>query len=348
MELPGLYRDGKSAHDRQVVVRLLGHGLDIADPDGQVLAHWPKARISRVDGTGELRLACSSHPLARLLLPQPGPVIQWLPRKRSTRGLWVGLVAGAAAMVAALAWGLPLLSNAIARMVPVETERQWGQVFVAQMEDGKAVCAETSGTDALSRLERRLAAALPAEQRPTRVVVVNDPLVNAFALPGGTIILFRGLLDQAESADEIAGVLAHEMAHVAKRHPLAAAIRSIGVASLATMMTGDVSALVATLGGMALSGHYSRGDESAADDMAVDILRQAAISSAGLAAFFDRLHRQSGELPEFLSSHPELEKRRQKIVTAPASASPKPALDDTAFQHLKAVCAQPARKVSTR
>ncbi|MGE4278116.1 MAG: M48 family metallopeptidase [Magnetospirillum sp.] len=348
MGVPGLYRDGKNARDHQIVVRLLGHGLDIIDHDGQVLAHWPKAQISRVDGTDDLRLACSSHPLARLLLPQPSPVSLWLPQRRSARGLWLGLVAGSAAMVALLAWGLPRLSIVVAHMVPLETERSWGQTFVAQMEDRKVVCADASGADALDRLEKRLATALPAEQRPTRVVVVNDPLVNAIALPGGTIIMFKGLLDQAESADEIAGVLAHEMAHVAQRHPLAAAIRSIGVASLATMMTGDFSALVATLGGMALSGHYSRTDESAADSMAVNILRDADISPLGLATFFDRLKQQGGELPEFLSSHPELESRRQRIVGLPRGAPTSSALDKVDFQHLKNICAQPARKLSTR
>lgn len=338
MDLPGLYRDGKSARDHMVTVRLLGHGLDIVDTDGQVLAHWPRSGLQRVDAADGLRLSSTSQPLARLVLAQPGPLSEWLPKRRTPPGLWLGLLAGAAAMVAALAWGLPMLSTTIAHMVPVETERGWGRVFLSQMENGQAICSNPSGMDALARLEKRLADTLPAEQRPIRVVVVNDPLVNAMALPGGNIILFRGLLDQAESADEVAGVLAHEMAHVAERHPLAAAIRAVGVASLATLMTGDVSTLVASLGGMALAGHYSRSDESVADDMAVGILRRAEISSLGLAAFFERLQQQGGELPEFLSSHPELESRRQKIVgLAPVGPTP-PALTGPEFQLLKRIC----------
>lgn len=348
MDVSGLYRDGRTARDHHVVVRLLGHGLDIVDGDGHVLAHWPRDQVRRVSGTDEVRLTCSSYPMTRLLPTQPGPLAEWLPHKGSPRGLWIGLVAGAASMVALLAWGVPMASTAIARMVPVEVEQGLGQIFLAQIEEGKAICSNPYGLDTLDRLEKRLAAALPAQQHPIRVAVVNNPMVNAVALPGGTILLFSGLLDQAESADEIAGVLAHEMAHVAKRHPLAAAIRSVGVASLATMMTGDVSALVASLGGMALSGHYSRNDESAADDMAVDILHNAGISPLGLAAFFERLHQRGGELPEFLSSHPELESRRQKIVGLAPAGPTSPALIWPEFKLLKSICAQPAREDSTR
>lgn len=348
MDISGLYRDGRTARDHQVVVRLLGHGLDIVDDDGRLLAQWPRSQIRRVAGTDEIRLTCSSYPMTRLLLPQPGPLAEWLPRKRTPKGLWIGLVAGAASMVALLAWGLPLASTAIAHLVPVEVERQLGQVLMAQIDEGQAICSNPYGVDSLNRLEQRLAAALPAQQRPIRVAVVNNPMVNAVALPGNTILLFSGLLDQAESADEIAGVLAHEMAHVAQRHPLAAAIRSIGVASLATMMTGDLSALAASLGGMALAGHYSRADESAADEMTVEILNNAGISPLGLAAFFERLDQRGDELPEFLSSHPELASRRHRIVSLAPAGPTSPALIWPEFKLLKNICVQPARKDSTR
>lgn len=340
VELDGVLRDGVSAADHKVVVRVLGHGLEIVGQDSQLVQRWPLARVRRIEDSPDaaLRLTCAEYPQARLVVARPGPLAQLVPARRRRPGLWLGLVAGAAAMVAALVWGLPRLSTAAARMVPVEAERALGLSMAAEIETAKRACAGAEGRAALAALEERLAAPLPPAKRPTRVLVLDDPTVNAIALPGGTVILFRGLLDQAASADEVAGVLAHEMAHVAERHPLAALIRSVGLAALATVITGDLSALAASAGGMALAGSYSRGDEAQADAIAVDLLNAAAIPAAGLAGFFARLSGESGQLPEFLSTHPDLSKRRQAVLARAADGARGPALSPGQWQALRGIC----------
>ncbi|CDK97729.1 Putative peptidase family M48 protein [Magnetospirillum gryphiswaldense MSR-1 v2] len=338
--LAGLYRDGKTAEDHPVEIRVLGHGLEIVAHDSPLVERWPLARIARDGDTigAALRLRCADFPAARLVIADGQDLAALLPQRQTKPWLWAGLAAGAALVLGLTFWGLPHLASAAAHMVPIEAERAWGRAMAREIEDDHRACTRPDGMAALAVLQQKLALVLPEPQRPSRVVVVEHPMVNAVALPGGTIIVFDGLLRQADTADEVAGVLAHEMAHVAERHPLIAGIRSVGLAALVTLFTGDLSAVAATIGGMALAGNYSRQDESSADALAVEILHQAGISPQGLASFFAKLADQGGEIPQWLSTHPELDARRQAVEAATWGQAFAPALDASQWQALKDIC----------
>src|SRR5690606_26348291 len=105
------------------------------------------------------------------------------------------------------------------------------------------------------------------------VSVADDPQVNAFAAPGGRIVLLEGLLREAESPDEIAGVLAHEIGHVTERHPTAAALRLLGIQALLTGIFGDgsLASAAAGAGGLLVALSYSRDDERTADRLAAEL-----------------------------------------------------------------------------
>ena len=339
---PGLYRDGRTAADHLVTVRSTGDCLEIQDDHGNVLHRWPLALVCRDnDSVGSaLRLRCSAFPAARLQVEHGQSLIAVLPPRRNNTLLWAGLAMGVTAVLGLTIWGLPHVAEFAAHQVPIASEREWGQTLATQMRAKGGTCANPAGSAALAALTHRLSAALPESQRPTLVVVMTDSMVNAVALPGGTIILFNGLLKQAENAEQMAGVLAHEMAHVAYRHPLIAAIRGIGLATLATLLTGDLSALAATGAGMVLAGSYSRRDESAADALAVDILQRAEISPQGLADFFRRMKDIAAEMPLWLSTHPELDERRRAVmaIAGTGDAPALPALTAAQWQALRQIC----------
>ena len=166
-------------------------------------------------------------------------------------------------------------------------------------------------------------------------------MVIALARPGAEIIVFRGLIDQAGGPDELAGVLAHELTHVAERHPAAALIRGMGVGILATLITGDASGAVASGIATITASSYSRDDEAAADRGALARLKRAGIGNAGFATFFHRLEtleESGGVLPAWMGTHPETKSR---IAAVEAAADPRtlpPALRDEEWQAIKRIC----------
>jgi predicted Zn-dependent protease len=132
---------------------------------------------------------------------------------------------------------------------------------------------------------------------------------NAFALPGGVIVMTDQLVELAGSEEEILAVLAHEIGHVEERHSLRQILQSSGIALLAATVTGDAATVGTAVAGLPVilaQTSYSRGFETVADDFAFDLLRRNSISPAVFADFMERLDTDS-ELYEdlsFLSTHP--------------------------------------------
>ena len=187
------------------------------------------------------------------------------------------------AVLAGLWFSGDRLAGSIAAMLPRSVLAPIGRSVVTELGGDKG-CDATDGKAALDSLLRRLR---PAQGfiEPITLTVADRPVVNAFAAPGGQIVIFRGLIDKAQSADELAGVLAHEVTHVQHRHPGKMLIRQAGLSLLIKAIAGDVGQAADTA--VLLRG--SRNAERAADAGALDLLRQAHISPAGFADFFKRM-----------------------------------------------------------
>ena len=144
---------------------------------------------------------------------------------------------------------------------------------------------------------------------------MDSPEVNAFCLPGGKMVVYTGLLKKAKTAEQVAGVLSHEMAHAIKRHGLQRITESLGIVVAIELMIGDVGGLVAIgveLGKSAALTSYSRELETEADIVGVQLLHAAAIDPLELAGFFEMLKDEGNDLPaamRWLSTHPEHEAR---------------------------------------
>ncbi|MGD9897335.1 MAG: M48 family metallopeptidase, partial [Candidatus Methylacidiphilaceae bacterium] len=168
------------------------------------------------------------------------------------------------------------------------------------------------------------------------ITVVDDPDVNAFALPGNRIVVLRGLIDTAKDGDELAGILAHESAHLAHLDPVVGVIRNVGLSAIAHSL-GMGGALAPKLGTRMLSLAYSRSVEARADRSAAAYLHAAGLRADGLARFFTRLQQLQGSdiLPAFLSDHPPLAQRKTKMADDAAGVA---ALSPREWAAIRSMC----------
>jgi Zn-dependent protease with chaperone function len=280
----------------------------------------------------------ADEPDFRLLLPRelPASLAAVLPA-RYEYGRWVdrlGLGRAVAIFTVASAAALALFFTApswLGPMIPESWERRMGDAMVGDL--GNRVCHTPAGDAALARLASRI----DPGGAPIRVGVANIGLVNAAALPGQQVILFDGLVQNAESADELAGVLAHEIGHVRERHVMTAMLRQFGLSILASGMSSGV-------GGDALgliSLDYSREAESQADGYARARLAAADISPGGTARFFERAGKEE-HAPGWVSwidSHPSPAGRGRSFRQAVrAGHAYVPALSPAEFAAIKRMC----------
>lgn len=166
----------------------------------------------------------------------------------------------------------------------------------------------------LDAVGSRLAKAKAAGGYPYEFTMINDPAVNAFALPGGPIFVNSGLIAAAENEAQLAGVLAHEIAHVALRHATSQASKA-NLLQLPAALAGEVigqGSIGAALGqaglGFGLNAlmlRYSRGAEEEADALGARIMAQAGYNPLEMARAFEKLEAgDRSRAPQFLSSHP--------------------------------------------
>lgn len=293
----------------------------------------------------ELVFSRLSVPDFRLTLPRdlPEALAHRLPRA-STYGRWVdrlGLWRAALGFAVASAAVLALFLTApewLGPRVPESWERRLGEAMVGDF--GNRVCHTPAGDAALAKLVARVDTA----GEPVRAGVANIDMVNAVALPGGQVLVFNGLLREAESPEEVAGVLAHEVGHVRERHVMTAVLRQFGLSILATGFNSSISE---TLFGVANLG-YSREAEREADDFARARMRESDISPLGSADFFERMAKQFGDEAEdrpavvgWMASHPSSGERAKAYRAGYVKGHGyRPVLSAQEFAALKSMCKQ--------
>ena len=180
--------------------------------------------------------------------------------------------------------------------------------------------AQPSATqDKLNTMLDQLEKNLPAEQREGReyqVLYVPQDTVNALAIPGDRIIIYKGLLAAAESENEVAMVLGHELGHFANRDHLRGLSRQIVLNLALSSLIGDVGSLgaIAANGATALSNaQFSQKQEIQADDVGLDLLAKTYGHAGGATDFFERMAKEEGPNLAILASHPPSEKRVKNI-----------------------------------
>lgn len=231
---------------------------------------------------------------------------------------------------------IPFLSGFVSRFVPASIEATIGSQMIDELGKETDFCQESEGLQALDMLVESLAAQTDGTYE-FRVYVADQEVLNAFAAPGGHIVLYRSVVEEAETPEEVAGVLAHEMAHVINGHPARGMVEGMGYGVFRLFTVDD--SMGAELVKSTVVTHYSREDELDADRSGVELLNAAKIDSRGLLAFFERLSDRGQEIPgalEFLSTHPSGETRKAALESYVHEA--KPALTDAQWKALRTVC----------
>jgi len=363
-----IFFDGLSSARHEVQIVATETGLQINAVGGRDLGEWPYERLRRASAPdGVLRLYRSGDTvLARLEIRDAGLAEAIEDRavtldrsgsaERALRRKVVGLsLAAVASLIVTAVVGVPALTSRIMPLVPVSVERKLGLAVDKQIREtldarhlgtGFACgygSGQSAGRAAIVRLVGKLeaAAALPVR---LSVEVVRRSEPNAFALPGGHVYVFEGLIDAARTPDEVAGVLAHEIGHVAHRDGTRAVLQAAGLSFLFGIMLGDFVGGGAVVVGAktVLRSSYSRQVEAAADGYSVGLMNKVGGDPHALAAILARIVSDKEEGLKILRDHPETKDRVVAINAMPAVGAATPLLDAASWAALKRICATEA------
>jgi Zn-dependent protease with chaperone function len=349
---PAVYLDGQTNQKHRVTVKPSA-ALEIAE-NGAFLAAWAYADIRRADGPKDiLRLRnIAAAKLARLEIADPSAQAQLLRLCKlldgegavgnvSTARIVFWSLAAAASLLAIIWFGLPFISARLTGLVPLSLEKRLGEAAdgrVHAMFGGKT-CTRPEGTAALAKLVGALQAKaqLPLPPEPS---VLASPIPNAFALPGGKVYALYGLLEKAESPDELAGVLAHEFGHVAHRDGLRRLIEDSGTGFLVGLLFGDVTgaSVMLSAGRGLLNAAYSRDAEANADRFALELMEKLGRSPKPLGDLLLRISRPEKDDPlSIFASHP-MTADRMAMLEAGGAPAGEPLLSFGEWRALKAIC----------
>jgi Zn-dependent protease with chaperone function len=338
--------DGVRASAHDVTPHLAADALLIRATDGTILATWPIADIrarDRPDRSGTVTLSRRDAPArlvvadAALLHALSGAGVRRLTSRRWRPRHWIALSGALLAMLPGGVLLLVLLPQMVAAAVPTSWEGRFGAWVERSVVRGHRRCAGPDGQHALDTLVARLRRAGEVD-RPVRIAVLDDSAVNAVTLPDGRILVMRGLIDTVDDGAELAGVIAHEMGHVAHRDPTTLLLRRMGLGIVAAAVgwndtLGSAAGMAQTF--VALS--YSRSAEAAADAAAQQFLTRAGLRADGLERFFARMETLEGrgsDIP-WLATHPPTAQRRAQATRSTAGAAP---FSDTEWAAVRAIC----------
>lgn len=299
--------------------------LVFAENRGRQAVYRSEARPDfRLILPGELPPGLAHH------LPREGKYGGWI--DRLGLGKAVAIFAVASAAVGALFLTAP---DWLGPRIPASWERNLGEAMIGDF--GGRLCHTPAGDAAL----QKLLDSMDPENEQVRAGIANIDMVNAVALPGGQVLLFDGLVQQAQSPAELAGVLGHEIGHVRERHVMTALLRQFG---LSILLAGANSGVSDTIFGVAAMG-YSREAEREADAYARARMKQSNVSPLGAASFFERLAEQYGDAEDqpalvgWIASHPAPGERAGAYrVAAKSGADYPPVLTNEEFVALKSMC----------
>jgi len=361
------FLDGEFATVQCVEVAIEEHA------DGPVLRLVPPERPSTQWLLTEIRLvpdqadrsvlvlALKSDPVSRLMVSDAEtqrlllarcPNLKKRPPAKGKGRLLIWSVAAIASVALIIGVLIPVMADQLAEYLPLEGETALGDTTFEQVRaalsenelDPVRICENPRGMIALGRMQARLEEQTDLPY-PISVHVLDHDLVNAFALPGGHIVIFRGLIEAAESADEVAAVFAHEIGHVVNRDPTRGALRSAGSIGVLGLVFGDFAggAAVLFMVERLIDATYNREAEAGADVFAHRTLAEAGIPPSALGTMFERLRAKYGDAEGIVAhflSHPSLGDRIAAANRAADSmtTSARPSLMEEDWQALRQIC----------
>ena len=331
----GVLYDGRSARPQRVQVRVEPDRLRVETQSGEMTLSVSQVRITDRRAGTTVRLELEPFPDGALLLQAADAVAAldgWGhsrhgPTRRGAIRVAGGLGVLALLLILFLTWGVDRIVDVGIRLVPEGAERQLGSRVYDALVAGRTVLQDPQIDAVLGKCTHLLRSFGARNAADLQITLIDDAsVVNAFALPGGRIVLFRGMLEFVHDEDELLGLLAHELAHVHYRHGVRHVARKAVVGFVFATFFGEVNGISAILldnGSALLDLAYNRNEERAADAFAVDALARAGFDPRGIMALFTRIGAQRpGEPPALLSTHPStrsrIEQLERRIAALPA------------------------------
>ncbi len=345
------YFDGTSSRRRAVTLHFADR-LEISDHE-QTLAVWDYADIRRADGpAGTLRLGCLSapalarvevrdHALAAELVSRCARLDDNTPGRRGVAVIVGWSLAAAVSIVAVVLFGLPLIADRLTPLVPAAFERRLGEVAGSQIRTmfNAKVCDNAAGQKAFVKLVTSIRESAGLDTS-VQSAVLSSPIPNAFALPGGKIYLFDGLLAKADNADEIAGVLAHELGHLKHRDSMRGLIRDGSTSFLIGLLFGDITGSSALIFGSRtlVTSSHSREAENNADGFAIDVMHRLGRPAKPTGELLLRVTGKEGKGLSIIASHPLSEDRLGRMSREDKPGGGPPLLTSEEWRSLKSIC----------
>jgi len=357
------FYDGKSSISFSVQIDPDIHGIFVKGLGSKISEYYQYSDLKIIElPVNSLPgvIASIANSDVRLLIEDPSlfSMIQSKIKMKSSKfsSLWISgmLLAMTTFICLILLYKLPYnYSHLIAEAIPQSWEDKFGEYGAKVLTTDYVTCTNDLGQKALEKLVRDLVNAGEVPVPVTIKVFDDDSTNNAFAMSGNQIFVFSGLIKNSDDYDELAGVLAHEIGHVLKRHPTERMIHGLGLSFLIKMISGGIGQLdsLLTTSSLFLTLHYSRAHETEADDVAIQILTKTGIGTKGFLTFFDKLeaeqteklkkfHKASKKLEGFLSTHPLTEDRINHIKNqfVKQSFPRKRILTKVEWAQIKAMC----------
>ncbi len=355
--------DGIRPALQRVSMRLVGEGkhaeLHMRNSQTQENYVWPVKKLRLIADQSRndaLVLAPKEGAAARLVIRDRHAAMELLkavpriPSLGRNPGAWpkIAVLGAMAAMsLAAILFVLvPHMANRSAEYIPPQAELALGdtayQQFTAMM--GATECKSDAGDAAVARMAAAVTQGVDLHM-PLRIHVVDHPMVNAFALPGGQVVLHSALINAAETPNEVAAVLAHEVGHVYHRHSTSATIRDLATFGVVGMVFGDYlgSSVMVGMTNSLITSSHSRAAETEADEFAHQQLTRGGLPPSALGDMFRRMQAEgSGQdlgVMRHFSSHPEMSARIEASEAAGLGSGAGPqVLNDAEWAALRAMC----------
>jgi predicted Zn-dependent protease len=334
------YFDGRSARPQSVTLSISELLVLINNGPGGILLHqiplkgihWPErtrhgARIIELPDGGQLHAQDSAayDAWAAANLPRSE---SWVVRaQQSWRGVLAALALLLSVLAAAYQWGLPVAARSIAALVPLSVDEALGRNALAQI-DGRWMQPSQLPADVQQRLRERFAQSMQAtypKAAPAYQLVFRQSKIgpNAFALPGGTMVMTDELVKLVNDDEVVMGVLGHEIGHVTLRHGMRQLVQLGVLQGVMSIAFGDYGSLITTapllLGGAA----YSRDAEREADAHSIRFMQASHISPLVMVKFFQAMQAEQKNKDKssplgisIISSHPADEERMAKFRAA--------------------------------
>jgi len=330
LQYPAGFFDGVSAQRQQVEVTIAAAGLLITKPDASTV-WWPSEEIEVTDRGQPVRLCRKGRPPQELIINEAGFLEAARLGRESGESSLAAKIVALLAILVALVWSLyqfvlPAIGERIAASVPVELEERFGRAVADRFAPPDSRIEDPRAQEAVEEIGRLLRAELGRTRYQFRFYIADDPMVNAFAAPGGHVVIFRGLIKMTRSPHELAAVMAHEMQHVRMRHVTRALLRTLGIRALMSFIAGDTSGLVFDVAALAGDMHFRRNDEEHADREAMRLIQRAGFDDRAMVKIYRRMARETADAPgplQYLSTHPEMESRVETIEKMARGGAPR-------------------------